>query len=113
MRSRPTLLDCTNARMKLVALFLALIASASAFVAPLSARSSRPWRTHVVASASEDYLASTQRAVDVSQAAAEIKELIPEQYQRDPAQFKRDPAQLKEKSSGNFKFETETATTPS
>ena len=91
-----------------LALIFALTASASAFVAPLPAAGRS---RYIVASASEDYLTSTQKAVDVTQAAADVKAIIgdtPKEYAREgPAQFKRDPDAFKRVTK-----RTEAATTP-
>ena len=78
--------------MKVLFSLLAFSALASAFVAPV--RVIGRSRTSVVASASGDYLASTQKTVDVSRAAASVKK-IKTQFERNPKQFKRDPKLFK------------------
>ena len=81
-------------------IFLGLTATAWAFTGPLPARSCA--RTHIVASASGDYLASTQKSVDVSQAAAEVAKIMPpKEFARDPEQFKRDPELFKRGAKGD------------
>ena len=78
------------------AALLVLTASVSAFYGPLGSRVLPPSRL-VVASASDDYLASTQKqTVDISQAAAAASKLVPEEYKRaGPEQWQHDPSVFK------------------
>ena len=82
--------------MKSSCLLLAMLIGADAFVARVNLAGYS--RARIVASASKDYLTSTQKAVDVSQAAdeiKEIKELVPKEYQHDQHVFERDPNAFK------------------
>lgn len=87
--------------MKAAVGLLVFLSSATAFVVPVPATviASRSRPGCIQASASGDYLASTQKAVDVSQAVAEVKKLqgtsVPKAFARDPEQFKRDPKSFK------------------
>ena len=71
--------------MKVALLALIMAASAAAFVP----------RVSLLRMSSSDYLASTQKAVDVSAAAAEVKAMKAKDFAHNPKQFKRDPKLFK------------------
>ena len=79
--------------MKVALLALIMAASAAAFVPVRRTKFSS--RTKFVQMSCSDYLASTQKAVDVSAAAAEVKAMKAKDFAHNPKQFKRDPKLFK------------------
>ena len=81
--------------MKVALLALIMAASAAAFVPQVRVGRVSTRARLAVASSASDYLASTQKAVDVSAAAAEVKAMKAKDFARNPKQFKRDPKLFK------------------
>ena len=84
-------------------LVLLMATLAHGFVAPWSITGCS--RCRIMASASEEYLSSTQEAIDISQAAEAVKQLkakadVPPQFARDPKHFKRDPTTFRRMEGG-------------